>query len=326
MKKTSKAPANIAFIKYWGRKNEKLRLPLNSSISMNLSEAYTITTVEFLKSHKQDEIIIKNGRFLPKDADRIIEHLERIRRLAKSRLFAKVVTENNFPRNAGIASSASGFAALTMAATKALGLDLTEKELSILSRLASGSSARSIPDGFVEWKEGEKSEDSFAYSLYNEQYWDLRDLVLILDEERKKTSSSEGHRQISSSPFLKVRLSNLSGKIISLKKALKEKDFYSLGEIIEQEAIEMHAIMMTQGQPLFYLTGKTIELIEKTRELRKDGLPVYFTLDAGPNMHLICEGKNEKRVLDKVKKLEEVKHVIINKPGQGAKLVESHLF
>lgn len=326
MKATAKAPANIAFIKYWGRKNEALRLPLNSSISMNLSNAYTVTTVDFSPSYIRDEIEFKNKVVSEKDKNRIIEHLDRIRKLAKIRLFAKVVTENNFPQKTGIASSSSGFAALTKAVCTSLDLNLTQKELSILARLASGSACRSIPDGFVEWRQGDKSEESFACSLYDENYWDLRDIVLVLKEEEKKIPSSDGHRNVQTSPLLKKRLNNLPKRIERLKKALKEKDFYTFGKIIEEEALEMHSVMKTQTPPLFYLNRSTIEIIEKIKAWRKRGLFSYFTLDAGPNIHLVCEGKDEKEVLERVKGKEEIKQIIVNKPSQGASIISKHLF
>jgi len=160
MKATAKAPANIASIKYWGRKDEKLRLPANDSISMNLSEVFTITTVEFSESYKKDEVKLVGKKLDRKEEKRIIDHLDRVRNLAKIKTFAKVVTKNNFPTGTGIASSASGFAALTVAAVKASGLEFSERQLSILARQGSGSACRSIPDGFVELKSGSSSDSS----------------------------------------------------------------------------------------------------------------------------------------------------------------------
>src|SRR3989344_2976508 len=154
MKETAIAPSNIAFTKYWGRKDELLRLPENGSVSMSLSNLLTTTTVEFSKDYEKDEVII-NGK-TPKDIEieRVVTHLDRVRKLAKINLKAKVSSNNNFPIAVGLSSAASGFAALTLAASKAAGLNLSEKELSILARQASGSACRSIPNGFVEWLDG----------------------------------------------------------------------------------------------------------------------------------------------------------------------------
>ena len=164
---TARAYSNIAFIKYWGRKDEILRLPTNGSISMNLSNLFTTTTVEFSSQYTADEITI-NGKKDELMNNRVIRHLDIVRKLKKVETRAKVVSINNFPTGTGLSSSASGFAALTLAAAKSIGLHLSEKELSILARQGSGSACRSIPNGFVEWENGEKSEDSYAKTIFSE--------------------------------------------------------------------------------------------------------------------------------------------------------------
>src|SRR3989344_2439626 len=175
MKSTAIAPSNIAFTKYWGRKDEKLRLPMNGSISMCLSNLLTTTTVEFSEKLKADDIII-NGERREKEALKVSKHLDRIRKLAGISTYAKVVSQNSFPTATGLSSSASGFAALTVAGAKAAGLNLSEKELSILARQGSGSACRSIPDGFVEWIDGDTSETSYAISLYPPEHWHIVDV------------------------------------------------------------------------------------------------------------------------------------------------------
>lgn len=329
MKVTAVAPANIAFIKYWGKKNEELRLPANSSISLNLDKCFTITTVEFAKKYKNDSFEIIGEKVSNKEKERVFKHLERIRNLTNlsaGGLKAKVVSKNSFPKSAGIAASASGFAALTLAGVKAVGLDLSEKELTILARLGSGSACRSIPDGFVEWKTGDKSEDSYAYSLYPANYWDLRDIICIVETEKKKVSSTEGMEKAWSSPFYRIRLESLRNKIEKIKKAMAEKNFKLLGEITEEEAINMHCVMMTQKPALFYWTKETIEIIQAVLLWRNQGTPVYFTIDAGPNVHLICQGRDEKKVVKKVKLIKGVKGTIINKPADGTRVIKEDLF
>jgi len=158
MKGTAIAPSNIAFTKYWGRKNELLRLPENGSISMTLSNLLTTTTVEFSPKYKKDEIIIDSKSVQPDEGERIIRHLDRVRAMASVPDKARVVSRNNFPCGTGLSSSASGFAALTLGALQAAGLHMSEKDISILARQASGSACRSIPGGFVEWRNGDTSE------------------------------------------------------------------------------------------------------------------------------------------------------------------------
>ncbi|MBI2405269.1 diphosphomevalonate decarboxylase [Candidatus Gottesmanbacteria bacterium] len=314
---TAVAPANIAFIKYWGKRDEALRLPWNDSISMNLSEAYTTTTVEFSPRFTKDEVEGLEGE----EVARVSKHLDRLRKLKGNALFAHVETKNTFPKGSGIASSASGFAALTLAAAKALDLSFDEKELSILARIGSGSACRSIPDGFVEWKVGESSEDSYAYSLYPSDYWDLCDVLVIVASSEKNISSTKGHEAATSSPFFHARVEGINERIEKVKEGLKKKDLGILGPAIEEEAINMHAVMMSQTPSLFYWSGKTMDIIQSVIQWRDEGLPVYFTIDAGPNVHLICEANNAQEVSRKVRILPNVESVVINKPAQGAHLV-----
>lgn len=343
MKATAIAPANIAFIKYWGKSDDALRLPLNSSISMNLSNTYTTTTVEFSSLLKEDVIEFINldksyqlkqlhdlvwsmDRFNDGEKERVVSHIDRIRAITQSHLFAKVVTQNNFPTGVGIASSASGFAALTVAAIAALELNLSEKELTILARLGSGSACRSIPDGFVVWNKGNSSQTSYAHSLYPSSYWDLRDIIAVVETKEKEISTSRGMDKIRMSPFWKERIEAIPKKILQTKKALEEKNFTKLGELIEEDCLNMHHVMQTQDPPLYYWNDTTRVLMETVADWRKEGIPVYFTIDAGPNVHLICEAMNEQVVVKKLKEISAIKQIIINNPARGAHLTGKHLF
>jgi diphosphomevalonate decarboxylase len=320
MKVTAKAPANIAFIKYWGKKDEKLRIPANSSISMNLSEAYTVTSVESNEKFNNDEIFIDGEKLAGKDLERLSKHINLIRSKTKNKTFVRVDSKNNFPKGAGIASSASGFAALTVATSRAFGLNLSEKELSILARLGSGSACRSIPDGFVEWRRGDKNENSYAYSLYPPEYWNIYDVIAIVGEKGKKVSSTEGHALAESSPFYKSRIQGMPKKIQEMKLAMKSRDFTKFGEILEAEAINMHCVMMTSEPPLFYWLPETLEMMQTIVDWREKGLEVYFTIDAGPNVHVICEERNVIKVRRGLKPL-GIKRIIVNKPAKGAELI-----
>lgn len=328
MKKTAWAPVNLALIKYWGKTDDKLRLPANSSFSINLSNLFTITTVEFSPAYKTDEVII-DGEKKEKVIKRARQHLDLIRKLSGKNFFAKVVSQNNFPQGTGIASSASGFAALTLAATKALNLNLSEKELSIIARLGSGSASRSIPNGFVEWKKGDKSDDSFSYSVFSQDYWpQLQVATLILETKEKKVSSTEGHQLAPTSPFFIQRIGLIDEKIKRLKESIYRKDFESFGTIVEQEALEMNAIMLTSKPPLLYWSPITVKLIKEIWRWRElESFKIYFTLDAGPNLHLFYLIKDEEKVIKKLQKLiKDNKKIIINKVSQGTHLINDHLF
>ncbi len=325
MKATAIAPTNIAFIKYWGKKDEKLRLPENGSVSMNLSNLITTTTVEFSENFPKDTVTIDGKQDLSEEK-RVIQHLDRIRDLAKLKYKAKVVSQNNFPKSTGLSSSASGFAALTVAATKTAGLNLSEKELSILARQGSGSACRSIPSGFVEWLDGETSETSYAVSIFPPSYWEIADIVAIVADEKKEVSSTEGQKIASSSPFFKARLSRIKEKIKLIKKLIKEKNFPQFGELIESEALELHAIMLTSKPPLIYWLPGTVKIMRLVKKWRADGLPVYFTVNTGQDVHLICQKKDTEVLQNKLKKIKEVKKVIINFPAEGARISKNHLF
>lgn len=326
MKATAIAPSNIAFTKYWGRKDEVLRLPENGSISMTLSNLLTTTTVEFSDKYDKDEITINGGGVEEGETERVIKHLDRIRKMAGIEHKAKVVSNNNFPSGTGLSSSASGFAALTLAASKAAGLQLSEKELSILARQGSGSACRSIPSGFVEWLDGDTSETSYAIQIFPPDWWNIADVVAVVSEGKKEVSTSVGQQSAASSPFMAVRLSAMRQKNKLCKKLIKEKNFTTFGELIEAEALELHTIMLTQRPALIYWTPRTLRIMKLVNHWRAEGIPVYFTINTGQDIHLICEQKNVNNVNAKLKEIEEVKDIIVNTPGEGTKLSDKHLF
>jgi len=326
MKSTAWAPANIAFIKYWGKADDELRLPLNASISMNLSGAHTITTVEFSKELKEDKITLLDGTFSDHETLRVMRGLDRIRKRATKNEKAKVVTKNTFPKGAGSAASASGFAALTVAGFSAVGKSLSEKELSIVARQGSGSACRSIPDGFVQWKKGNTSQESFAYSLYPSGHWDLRDALVIVDSSMKKVSTTIGMEAIRTSPLLDGRLAALPERLDRCQKALADKNFLKLGEVVEEDCLDMHEVMQSQVPPLNYWNETTRHIMNMVRLWRKEGALVYFTIDAGPNVHILYQAKDEQEIHDRIQRVEGVESIIVNKPAAGAHSISEHLF
>lgn len=326
MKKvTALAPSNVALIKYWGRSNEHDRLPANDNIAMNLSNLCTTTTVLFDPTLKKDNVII-NKKKVEKEAERVTKQLNRIRTLAKKNMFAKVVSHNSFPSSSGLSSSASGFAALTAAATKAIGLDLSEKELSILARQGSGSACRSIPSGFVEWYKGESSETSYAVSIFPSNHWDVCDVVVIVSDKKKYIPTSASHTTAYTSPFFEKRLTLLPKRITEIKKYIKEKNFSKFGELIEKEALEFHAILLTSNPPLIYWLPETLSAMQDVRLLRNEGIEAYFTINTGHDVHVICQKKDGKKIVDYFKKQGYVKDVIMNNVSEGTHYSDKHLF
>jgi len=325
-KATAVSPANIAFIKYWGKKDVKDNIPFNNSISMNLSNCSTKTTVEFSRKYRSDKVFIDGNEAQGEKKERVVKILNTVRKEAKLSQKARVVSENNFPADAGIASSASAFSALALATSRAARMEPSLKELSILSRLGSGSAARSVVDGFAEWKKGKNSQTSYAVQLAPPSHWDLRDIVVIVAKEKKKASSTEGHSAALTSPHYKTRQLELKRRIRDLRNALLDKQFKKFGELLEEEAISLHMIAMTSKPPIYYWDKGTIEVIHKLLELREKGLFAYFTIDAGQNVHVICKACDSNKLNKRLKKLPDVFFTIVNKPSTGTRLVEKHLF
>jgi diphosphomevalonate decarboxylase len=309
MKATAFAPVNVALIKYWGKEDGDLRLPANSSLSVNLTNLGTTTTVEW------DENLTRDLA----DA-RMIKHLDRVRKLARIDLKARVETKNNFPSGAGLSSSASGFAALTLAAVAAAGLKLAEKDLSRLARLGSGSACRSIPGGWVEWNKG-SDQTSYGKTIFPANYWDLRVLVVILSTEKKRVSSTAGQEGAATSPLYQQRINNIDVKIAKIKNAIKARNFTFLGEIMEADCLNMHAVMKTQTPPLNYWLPETVRVMEAVKRWRVEGLQSYFTINTGQNVFVFCEAKNEDKLVDKLSKLEGVIEARRDRIGAGAKLL-----
>lgn len=324
-KATALAHPNIAFIKYWGNRDDALRLPANPSLSMNLGDLYTITTVAFDGRLAQDEIVIDGQPADGAALARVSGHLDLVRGRAGLKAPARVVSRNNFPAGAGVASSASGFAALTVAACAAAGLALGEAELSALARRGSGSASRSLPGGYTEWLMGRGNASSFARSLAPPEHWELRDLVAVVSRAHKTVGSSRGHGLAVSSPLHAARVSAVPAMLAACKRALLARDLVAMGPILEQDALMMHAVMMTSRPPLYYWTPGTLEILQAVQRWRGDGLAVYFTIDAGPNVHLICAAGDAAEVEARARALPGVLDILVSGPGGPARLAEEHL-
>ncbi|MEM7826634.1 MAG: diphosphomevalonate decarboxylase [Candidatus Aenigmatarchaeota archaeon] len=329
MKASAIANANIALVKYWGKRNNKLILPMNGSISMTCDGLTTITTVEFSDKYKEDVIIINDEEF-KKDEKDIHGHIDRIRKLAGIKEFAKVISETNFPVAAGLASSASGFSALTLAASAAAGLKLSPKELSILTRQGSGSACRSIFGGFVEWFRGQKEDgsDSYAEPVVDKNYWpEFRMIITIVEAEKKPVSSRAGMAQtVATCPYYKGWLETIDDDLKNIREGIKQRDFERVASTAEFNCLKMHALMLTTRPPIIYWTPATMRIIHAVHKMREEGIKAYFTIDAGPNVKVMCLQKNEKEISKRLREIEDITKIIVCKPGDGAKLVDRHLF
>jgi diphosphomevalonate decarboxylase len=249
--------------------------------------------------------------------------LDEVRQLAGMQLFARVESHNNFPLGAGIASSASGFAALAMAASQAAGLELDEASLSCLARHGSGSACRSIPGGFVEWKMGTGDADSFAVSIASPGYWDLEDCIALLSSAPKVTGSSMGNRLAGTSPLQAARVGDAPRRLAICRDALLGRDFGTFASIVEEDSNLMHAVMMTSRPSLFYWLPETLRVMQAVKVARAQGLPACYTVDAGPNVHILCERSAVQETVKLVKSLPGVREIRLAKAGGPARLVEN---
>ncbi len=317
---TAIANPNIAFIKYWGDRERALRLPANGSISMNLDGLYTRTEVVFDPAIQQDSLTLDGHSITGSGLERVSALLERVRRMAGMALHARVSSENNFPAGAGLASSASAFAALSLASSAAAGLQLSEQELSRLARTGSGSACRSVPGGFVEWQMGEGDQDSYAFSIASPAHWRLVDCVAIVSHEHKPTGSTEGHARAQTSPLHAARLAEVGRLLVDCRHAILSRDFEALARAIEMDCHLMHAVMMTSMPALIYWQPATLEVMQAVRDWREAGLPVCYTIDAGPNVHVICEEQVATQVRAQLGQIDGVKQVLAAGVGGPARL------
>ena len=319
---TAIAHPNIAFIKYWGNRDDALRLPLNGSISMNLSGMESCTSVQFDEALECDAFELNGEAQSGASLQRVSQFLDHVRRLAGSSHYARVSSTNNFPTGAGIASSASAFAALAMAASKAAGLNLSQKDLSRLARLGSGSACRSIPDGFVEWLPGDDDASSYAVSIAPRDHWDLVDAVAVISQEHKPIGSSAGHKLAHTSPLNAQRVLDAPERLKACREALLGRDFARFAEVVELDSNYMHAVMRTSNPPLVYWEPATEVLLWQIWQWRKQGHAICATVDAGPNVHVLTL-KSELEWLQKaLLELPGVKNVLVGEPADGARLID----
>ena len=300
-KATAFAPANIALVKYWGKRDEELNLPVTDSLSIDLGTLGTTTTVE----PADRDIVILNGTQLAGDdrfAAKVINFVDLFRGALNQKgqelPALKITTENNIPTGAGVASSASGFAALTKALDAFFSLGLAGRELSLLANLGSGSASRSIFKGFVYRHAGTDPEGMDSYSEPLPFSWpDLRIGLVTVSEKAKRVSSRDGmKRTVETSPLYKAWPQQVQNDMTKMLKAIKEQDFELLGSTAEENALAMHACMRAATPPLNYFEPETEAIIKKVQSLRKSGLPLYLTIDAGPNVKLLFLVKDKETI------------------------------
>ena len=291
------APSNIALCKYWGKRDQELNLPVTSSFSISLGSKGATTELS-VNSNAHDAAFL-NGQPIDWGSSfgkRLLAFLDLFR--IKPDLHFTVNIKTNIPIGAGLASSACGFASLIKAFNLLFGWELKNHELSILARLGSGSASRSLWHGFVEWHAGIKTDgmDSYGEAIFDE-WSELRLGLLILNEREKPVSSREAmQRTVTTSPLYSAWPAKVNHDLSALKQAINLKDFLLLGKTAESNAMTMHATMLSAWPTVCYFLPETITAMNKIWKLRHEGLMVFFTQDAGPNLKLIFLEKDSETV------------------------------
>jgi diphosphomevalonate decarboxylase len=333
MKATALAHPNIALVKYWGKRDDALILPHQSSLSLTLSPLSVTTTVEFGQApDRGDQVEINHHVAKGSARERVVRVLEAVRQSAGARGNlggARVVSRGDFPEAAGLASSAAGFAALAVAARAAAGLPAEPRAASLLARLGSGSACRSIQGGFCTWTRGERAdgEDSYAVQDFAAPHWpDLRMVVAILSRDEKDVKSRDGMKHtVDTSPYYAAWREDAEAELARARSLIAARDLEGLGALAERNAWRMHATALAANPPLCYLLPGTLALIGSLKEQRKKGVPVWFTLDAGPNPVLLTDAKHEVAAEALARACGAV-DVVRCVPGGDAELKAEHLF
>ncbi len=319
---TALAHPNIALIKYWGNRDAYWRIPANDSLSFNLEGLWTRTTVTFRPDLGTDRLVLHGRPVTGETLARVQRVLDEVRAASGLAWSAEVLSENNFPMGTGIASSASAFAALALAAAAAAGLTWSERALSRLARLGSGSAARSVPGGFVLWRAGRGHEDSFAYTFAPAEHWALADCIAVVSTRPKVVGSSQGHALAATSPLQAARVADTPRRLALAQDAILRRDFAQLAEVVELDTHLMHAVMQTSQPRLLYWHRASLEVMHAVRAWRAAGRPVAYTLDAGPNVHVLCPATLAESVAADLAVLPGVNEVRVATVGGPARVLE----
>ncbi|MDO4680134.1 MAG: diphosphomevalonate decarboxylase [Aerococcus sp.] len=314
-----RAHNNIALIKYWGKRDEALILPMNSNLSLTLNEFYTDTAITFHDHWKEDQLIL-NGQST--STAKMTPFLDLFRQAAGTTLKAEVVSVNHVPTGAGLASSASAFAAAAVAASDALGLDFDSQTLSRYARRGSGSACRSIYGGFVEWRKGEDDQTSYA-KPFEDADWDIAMLTIMVNTQPKKISSRAGMKHtVETSAYYQEWIQTAEADLARIKPAILAHDFEQVGQIAERNAFRMHATTLASDPPFTYFEPETIRAIQVVRSLRDAGLTLYLTIDAGPNVKVLCRQSEAKMIKKRLSEWFNPEQLLIATPGPGVQLAE----
>ncbi|WP_076461631.1 diphosphomevalonate decarboxylase [Limosilactobacillus caccae] len=318
---TAKAHTNIALVKYWGKSDQELILPQTSSLSLTLDEFFTTTKVNFDDQLTSDQVIVDNQQLDEKSARKVVHVLDIVRQLSGRQAFGRVESHNNVPMAAGLASSASAFAALAGAASTAAGLSLSRRDLSRLARRGSGSATRSIYGGLVEWQKGTNDKDSYAIPVMEKVDFPIEMMAVLINTKKKKVSSRSGMQlSVTTSPYYDVWRQVVAADMVAIKKAIDQRDINAIGHIAEENALRMHALTLSADPGYTYFNAETLTIINAVKDLRAGGINCYYTMDAGPNVKIIYDRKDRQAIIGALSKIISCDRLVVSQPGPGIKI------
>ena len=311
MKATAVAHANIALVKYWGKRDEALILPEAASLSVALDRLVTTTTVDLGAA---DDSLRIDGRHASAGE---LRRARAVLDAAGIRERARIESRNDFPTAAGLASSASGFAALAVAACAAAGQNRSSAELSALARLGSGSAARSVPGGWAVWS------DEVAEQVAPPDQVPMRLVVAVCGETRKAVSSRDGMRQSrDTSPYHRAWIEQCARDLPEALQLLRTRDLAALGALAERNALRMHADALAADPPLLYWAPATIACLQLVKRLREGDIGAWATIDAGPHVVVLCAPEHAQAIEAAVRSTAGVRDAVVCAPAGGARVVD----
>ena len=320
----ARAHANIALVKYWGKRDPSLNLPETGSLSLTLDALATETQISFEKEITQDVVFINNTKLSESETQRFSKFLDLFRKETKNKQRARISSHNNFPTASGLASSSSGFAALAKATSHALGMSLDDTQLSRLARQGSGSAARSIFGGFAEMQRGQNDDGSDCYAKTVKSNIDDLSMVIciVAGGQKKKIPSRWAMTQCkSTSPFYKSWIQQTLLDLSAAKKSLLRNDFVSLGHLVESNAMAMHATAMASRPPIVFFIPETLALLTFVRQLREQGVSAFATMDAGPHIKILCKKHSATSIANDIQYQFKKVQVLVAQPGPGAHII-----
>lgn len=314
----ARAHTNIALVKYWGKKDQQLMLPQTDSLSLTLDRFYTDTTVKLAPSQPVDRYSINGQVVTGRAASRLTKFLDIVRQLSSNNAHFVVESTNHVPTSAGLASSASAFAALAAAASREAGLELSRKDLSRLARRGSGSATRSIFGGLVEWHRGVDDETSFAEPIMENVDFGIEMMAIVIDAGKKKVSSRQGMQlSVETSPFYPAWRDVVADDMVKMKQAIADHNVDRIGQLAQENAFRMHALTLSANPGYTYFEEKTITAMRLIDSLHQQGVSCYYTMDAGPNVKVIYHHRDREQIIAALAPVFGATNLIVAQPGPG---------